>query len=473
VLKLEGVEVTLFDTSLYTKQYGMVDSDRVLEENLTVKPFSENLAKHKISYRDSDYHDDFVKTVNAFQPDLIAASATESTFEGTIRLLRKAHSFKIPTILGGVFATFAPEVAIRYPEIDMICVGEGERALAELVRKMRCGDDYSTIRNLWVKQSDGTLIKNPLSPPIDLDSNPLPDLEIFEDSRFYRAMSGSIYKMFPVETHRGCVGECGFCNSPLQNRMYREETSTSYFRKKSTERVFDEITYCQRLGAEYLFFWADNFFLYNEREIDEFCERYASVKLPFWCQTHPGTISRRKVQKLKEVGLDRVGIGIEHGNEEFRRRVIRRSYSNRTLIDNLSIFSEYAIEFNVNNIIGFPDETPELAMDTVELNRLHRANDISCSIFTPFRGTPLRQLAVERGYLKNPDVFAPSDADASILDMPQFTPTEILGKRRTFIMYIKFPKNRWDEIRQAEKTTPEGDRIWKNLRDEYLSTIAA
>ena len=33
---------------------------------------------------------------------------------------------------------------------------------------------------------------------------------------------------------------------------------------------------------------------------------------------------------------------------------------------------------------------------------------------------------------------------------------------------IKFPKNRWKEIGRAEKNDAEGNRIYKNLKAEYL-----
>lgn len=471
LLKSIGVEVALFDTTLYAK-HDSSDSDSIEEKNLTVKPFSDSLkeAQAGIRYRGSDIIADLGKLISYFRPDLLAATAVESTFEGTINLLHSVRHHRIPTVLGGVFATFASDIAISYPEIDMICVGEGERALTELVQKMRSGEDYSDVSNLWVKKRGGGIIKNRIAPLLDLDAIPLPDMSIFEEGRFYRAMGGKIYKMFAVETHRGCIFACGFCNSPLQNKLYREGTTQSYFRHKSISRVREEIDQYVKLGAEYLFFWADNFFAYPQREIDKFCEMYSEYKLPFYCQSHPENLSEDKVVKLKKAGMQRLGIGIEHGNEEFRRRVVNRNYSNKMLIEKLGLLAGLGVEYSVNNIIGFPDETPELVMDTIELNRQHKAADISCSIFTPFHGTPLRKLALEKGYLKDENIIAPSNADASILDMPQFTPRQILGKRRTFNLYIKFPKNRWDEISLAENLTPEADAVWERLRKEYVAT---
>jgi len=470
LLKTIGAQVALFDTTLYKKQEDS-DSDFIEEKNLTVKPFSDSLkGLHKVEYKGSDIATDLDGLINDFQPDLLVVTAVESTFEGSIHLLKAVRHHKTPTIMGGVFATFAPHIAISYPEIDMICVGEGERALIELVQKMRDGEDYAHVLNLWVKQADGTIIKNPIGPLVQLDENPLPDIDIFENARFYRAMGGRIYKMFGVETHRGCIFSCGFCNSPLQNRFYKENTGQIYFRHKSISKVREEIEYYCRHGAEYLFFWADNFFAYPQKQIDEFCEMYSDFKLPFYCQSHPENLSMEKIKKLKNVGMQRIGIGIEHGNEKFRREVVNRNYSNKMLIDKLRLLTDLGVEYSVNNIIGFPNETPELVMDTIELNRQHAAADISCSIFTPFHGTPLRKLALERGYLKNENLIAPSNADAPILVMPQFTPEQILGKRRTFNLYIKFPKDRWSEINLAEKTNPEGDDVWERLREEYVKT---
>ena len=56
----------------------------------------------------------------------------------------------------------------------------------------------------------------------------------------------------------------------------------------------------------------------------------------------------------------------------------------------------------------------------------------------------------------------------SILTMPQFPPSDIQGIIKTFNMYVKFPKSRWPEIKQAEADTPEADRIYDKLKAEYM-----
>ena len=35
-------------------------------------------------------------------------------------------------------------------------------------------------------------------------------------------------------------------------------------------------------------------------------------------------------------------------------------------------------------------------------------------------------------------------------------------------MYVKFPRNRWKDIEKAEKEDTEGEKIYKELREEFL-----
>ena len=59
----------------------------------------------------------------------------------------------------------------------------------------------------------------------------------------------------------------------------------------------------------------------------------------------------------------------------------------------------------------------------------------------------------------------------SILNMPQFTPDQIKGLLRTFVLYVHMPKSRWKDIERAEIFDAEGDRVWNELREELASQL--
>lgn len=469
LLKERGHVVDLFDTTFYRIPGFDFDSDKEKEKSLNVRPF--DFGEHDVRY-ETDVFEDFRRKVDAFSPDLLAMTCSEDMFPIGIDLLRSLPRRPL-TLLGGVFATFAPHIAIAHPEIDMVCVGEGEAALVDLCDRLARGEDVSRVTNLWVKRGDGEVIKNPLRRLADMNRNPLLDFSLFDPHRLYRPMGGKVYRMFPVETHRGCPYPCAFCNSPSLVTLYRAATHEMHFRKKEIPAVRRELLHLRDVWkAEYFYFWADTFFAYTDREFDAFCGMYEDVRVPFWCQTRPETVTEPRIRRLMDVGLKRMAFGIEHGDEKFRASHVGRRVTNEKILRALDVPAALGLPFSVNNIVGFPDETYELAMETVELNRPIRSDNINSYAFSPFHGTPLRRLSEERGYVR-PGEICVSLKKGSILRMPQFPPERILGLLRTFVMYVKYPKARWPEIRRAEALTPDGDRIWERLREELAPILFA
>lgn len=456
ILKNHGIKVALFDTT----DYGLDESkdyERLTQESLGVQPVS----IRKLKNTERDVWADLNAKVNSFSPDLIAMSCTESTFPLGVEVLRHIENRKPndpPVILGGSFATYAPVRAMDFPEIDIVCVGEGEQPLLELCQRMERGQSYQDVAGLMLRDQSGTLYRNPPPPPVNLDDNPTDfDLGLFDSERLQRPMDGEFYLMAPVETIRGCVFHCAFCNSA--------DTGS---RKKSIGKVREELLYYRDChGIQYMFFWADTFLMMSRKELDEFCEMYKDVGLPFWVQTRVETINDWRLRKLKDVGLHHIAIGIENGDEEFRQKVVRKEFSNEEAIRACEILADMKVLYNTNNMVGYPNETPEIAMETVELNRrFPRVHTTNCFTFAPYYGTPARDQAVAGGFM-DADIIAPGNAEGSVLTMPLFPKEMINAFRLTFALFVKFPRARWPDIRRAQEETPEGRRILGQLRAEY------
>ncbi len=468
ILKKEGHKIQVFDTTYYSMDYG-IDSDGSKMERLNVVPYK--MDEKGIRLKTSDWKKDLKNQVDEFKPDLIAISSTEDMWELAMRILNELKDFKIknnvPVIAGGVFATFAPEICIKEKLVDMVCVGEGENSLIDLCKKIQNKEDYSDVTNLWVKKDGKLFKKNSISKPVDVNVNPIIDISLFEENRLYRPMAGKIYKMIPIETIRGCPFTCRFCNSPDQMRLYKG-LGANFYRKKKMDLVHKELKYFKDVHkVEYNYFWADTFLGMSNKELDEFCEMYSDIKLPFWMQTRPETVTDYNLKKLKSVGLHRISFGVEHGNEDFRKNILDRRWKNKDIIEKLKIPKKYNIAFSVNNITGFPTETKKLAFDTIELNRDIDADNANIYAFVPFHGTPLRKMCEDLGLIK-PDTITKCLTAESQLKMPQYPPHEIEEIKKCFSLYVKFPKNRWKEIERAEKNDEEGNRIYKNLKKEYL-----
>lgn len=467
ILKDSGFNVALFDTTYYN--VGDFDSDKEKEKNLQVRPFD---MSRQVTLKTTDPLNDLDRLVRLFRPDLIALSSTEDIFPGGLRLLKHIDKYNIPVIAGGVYPTFAPEKVIHNREIDIVCIGEGEEALLELCMRMRERRKYSDIGNLWVKKDNGEIVRNPVRYLQDINKELLPDFSLFEEARFYRPMAGKVYRMFPVETHRGCPYQCTYCNAPVQKKLYNDAGVGNFLRKKKMGLVKRELEFYKNVWkAEYFYFWAETFLTYTDSEFEEFIDMYKDIRLPFWCQTRPETVTEYRIGRLKDVGLHRISIGIEHGNEEFRKKIIKRNITNEDIVKAIGIIADCGLPagISVNNIVGFPDETPELAMDTIELNRriADRVDTMNCYAFVPYHGTLLHELSVKRGYIDD-DTPTACLTGEPVLNMPQFSKEKIKGIMRTFSMYVRFDKTRWPEIKMAESFTPEGNRIFEALRGEYV-----
>ena len=243
LLKRDGHKVEIFDSTYYAIDYG-IDSDGSQVDKLSVVPF--DMGERGIRLKTTVWEDDLKEQVNRFKPDLLAMSTTEDMWELGLKILDVIKDYKIknniPTIAGGVFPTFAPEIAIKQELVDIVCVGEGENALVDLCKRIEKKEDYTNLTNCWVKtigpeylKNRNVIRKNPIAKPVDMNENPTIDLSLFEENRLYRPMGGRVYKMFPVETHRGCPFTCSFCH-----------TGSNYYHtlnKFSKDRVENEINY--------------------------------------------------------------------------------------------------------------------------------------------------------------------------------------------------------------------------------------
>ena len=166
----------------------------------------------------------------------------------------------------------------------------------------------------------------------------------------------------------------------------------------------------------------------------------------------------------------RMNIGIEHGNADYRKNYLKRVVSNDLQIKAFEMVADKKYTTVANSIIGMPDENRDLIFDTIRLVRkLPKSVDATGAfIFAPYHGTALRDLAIQKGYIKDEDICSVSNtANESMLEMPTISKKEISGLNRTFSFYVKFPEDRWNEIKIAEKSDDKGNEMFKKLGKEF------
>lgn len=457
-LKKEDFTVEVFDTTFYRTEDKSGDEIRV--ENLQVRPF--DLAQHGIRIKEDDVLKSFQRMVDDYKPEIIGYTITDDTFPLAYKLMLAVRDYPAITVVGGASPTFAPEKTIQCPLVDVVCIGEGEEALVELAQAVENRRSFTNIKNLWVKE-DGRVIKNSMRALVDLDSLPVIDLSIWEKERFFRPMQGKVYRMVPVYTDRGCPNPCTYCCAPSYNKMYREANCGNFYRLRSIKKVIQEIEHLmQRYSVEYIYFCAETFLLLKDRFLSQLIREYQKINLPFWFQSRPENISPEKIKSLVDIGADRISVGLESGDEQYRQKMLKRHFSNADAVGCFDILAEQGLKASVNNIIGFPEETREMIFNTISLNRALATDSISVFYFTPYHGTFLRDYCIQKGYLKEEDKPADRRKETN-LNMPQISSDELKGLMRTFPMYVRFEEKFHPFIQKAEKVNDEGNKEFARL----------
>jgi radical SAM superfamily enzyme YgiQ (UPF0313 family) len=99
-------------------------------------------------------------------------------------------------------------------------------------------------------------------------------------------------------------------------------------------------------------------------------------------------------------------LGLESGNEAFRKKYLNRQYSNDLLVEKARMLRKADLDLFTFNIVGFPFETPEQMRDTLELNRRAKPDGGVCTFFYPYKHTQLYRIAQENGLLRSDEEMA-------------------------------------------------------------------
>ena len=408
--------------------------------------------------------DDFLKKVEQYKPDLVLFSTVEDTFKDTVIMLEAIEHLNVPHIVGGVFPINAPEICISHPSIKAMCRYEGEYVVRDVINRMLEGKPWDDVNGLWTKER-----KNAPQPLCNINEV-TPDYSLYHPNRFNRAIGGRIVRAINVETYRGCPYSCTFCNSPMTRTMDKD-----YLRRKTMDQIKMELDrYVELYDPDYWFFIDDSWAARPKREIFELCELLEKYKIPWWCNTRIENMHEDVMAAMKAGYCDRIQFGIECGNDEYRRKVLKRNVSNKTYDEKIPIINDSGIPYGLNVIIGLPHETREMVFETIDVVRRFSGYDgIGIAIFIPYHGTVLRDYAVEHGMLSKDWISADGYLlGGSALDMPKpyLQKKEIWDLSQKIKYYCFFAKSKWNII---EEDLDKAEEIYnKDFYTKFASTGA-
>ncbi len=384
VLKKQGHEVDVFDTFYYKH------NDRITD----VSPLFKSVHDHSSR---KDVYEAYQERLENFDPDLIGFSATENEVPMIKELANRTsdHPYKV---LGGAYSTTMPEEAIKIKSLEAICVGEGEEALSELMDALENKKPIENIKNLWIKKS-GRVHKNPTRKLIDMNKLPFMDYDFCEPELLSKPFMGKEYITGQIEMTRGCHFACSYCINSYLHEL--SEDSSNFLRKKEPKRIIDELEFLkEKHNLEFLRFGDENFLWQPSESLEEFARLYKErINLPFIMATRPETITEKTIEILKTIPCKQVSMGIEHGNEKFRKDVLKRTCTDKSITRGFGLLRKAGIRSGAYTMIGFPTETEELIQDTFNLTLKTNPDIAAVYFFRPYPKTPLMDMCIEKDLL--------------------------------------------------------------------------
>jgi len=416
VLENAGHKTDLFDLTPYPANEKIV----VTHPNHQVQSYS--------------YARDLLSRIREFKPDFVAFSVINPHLFISVALSNLIkNNYDLPIIFGGHHPTANPEDTISQKSVDMICVGEGEEAMLELVSKWQKGEDYKNVQNIWVKIGE-KIFRNPPRPPIqNLDDLPLPNRDLLDPRHLSSEMYGANFI-----TGRGCPFQCTYCHNVYLQNLYKG--LGRYVRFREIKYVIDEIKYViERYNIRKLTFSDDTFTLDKKRTM-EFCRIYKKeIGLPFICQTRVDTINRELLEALKDAGCEQIDMGIEAGDDYLRRSILNRHISRAKIFHGFKLAKKIGLRTASFNMIGIPFETNKTVRETIEINRAVGPYIALCTLFAPFRKTKLGDFCHEKGWIKSPVEKLHGYYYDTVLELPSISRKELIGFARFFTVYVKSP----------------------------------
>jgi radical SAM superfamily enzyme YgiQ (UPF0313 family) len=314
---------------------------------------------------------------------------------------------------GGVNARALKERFLSTGYFDTVCLTEGEIVFPKAVI-----NGVENTPGFAYKDRNGNTKINPIDEtcfPKQLDDLPMPLWEKLPLDKYEKIssphgldVSGKNKNRYaPIMTSRGCVWHCAYCH------ISTEKKDIGKLRTHSIERVVNEMDKLKSLGIEKLFF-EDDTLLAKKQRVKEIFKRVKEknfsianvngVNLIDFYNKDKWDIDMEYLDILRDAGYDQIVFPVESGSQ----RILDKYASGKVKLDKMNLpllmreMVRRGIKSPVNIIIGFPDETEEEVLQSIDLGKKLKQNGapyVSFFMPIPFPGSKLYDIAISGNYL--------------------------------------------------------------------------
>ncbi len=348
--------------------------------------------------------------------DLVGIGAIVTVYKYVkwlISVLRKYHPAK-KIIIGGSVGTSIPQIILEKTEADIVCIGEGEVTVTELVGIIQKGsDDFSSVDGIWYKGSEGKVHRtNPRTPIKDLDTLPLPSWDLFPMKTYLenpigapnrnKWIDGSSDQDIPLSMNingtRGCPYKCVYCYHDFMGAGYRYRSPGSIVNEMKI--LFD------RYSLKYFHFIDDEFVL-KKRFIYDFCKEVKKEfngNITWGCAGRVNLMTEELIAEMADAGCVLIGYGIESGSQKMLD-VMKKGVTVEQAKEAIKLTKKYLGWADCSFIVGTPGETKETIQETIDFCKEVDLAPEVIFFATPYPGTELYRIALGQGKINDEEEY--------------------------------------------------------------------
>lgn len=315
--------------------------------------------------------------------------------DAVLDMTRAARAAGATVVAAGADATDNPAHYLN-AGVDFVLTGEADRTVCELVSAIvrgrghggnagNAGNAGSIARIQGVvhagEHGNGSA-RRPArrQPERHLDELPWPAWDLIEVDRYRRAWTEA-HGHFSVNmvSTRGCPFHCNWCAKPIWGQRYA---------MRSPRDVARELAFVHHtLDPDHIWF-VDDIFGLRPQWIEEFAAEVETLgtRLPFTIQSRVDLMTPAAVAALASAGCREVWLGVESGSQRIldamQKGILAADVEpacNRLRAAGIHVC--FFLQF------GYPGETMDDIMETVELVRRVVPDDIGVSVSYPLPGT--------------------------------------------------------------------------------------
>jgi len=363
----------------------------------------------------AESEDEFAHSLDQHQPRVVALYEDSFNFlskmclsrmrEAACRMSALARARGATVLAAGPDVTDHPELYFPHG-VQFALVGEADHTLIELLDALRRGmgdggwgmGDGSGSQSL--RHIPGLALPDPntpggvfrtakRAPERQPDVFPMPAWDLLDVER-YRAAWTTAHGYFSLNmvSTRGCPFHCNWCAKPIWGQRYA---------MRSPAGVAEELALVKRtLRPDHIWF-ADDIFGLRPRWVAEFGREVAArdAAIPFMIQSRVDLMTEEAVAGLKHAGCAEVWMGAESGSQRIldamdKGTQVEQIAVARARLAAAGIKAGFFIQF------GYPGETLDDIMATVQLVRDTLPDSIGVSVSYPLPGTRFHTMVREQ-----------------------------------------------------------------------------